>query len=310
MSIKSTPVVYIVTINWNGLADTLECLGSLKLLDYKNFQTVVIDNGSSNAEADKIKLKYPGIKLIKNSTNLGFTGACNQGIDLAMKHKADYVLLLNNDTIITPEFLTKTVKFYESTADAGMVSPIVVYNDRKTVWFAGAKIQLGIVRHTKNIKLSDIKRQTEPIKTEFVPGAALLVSAKLIKLIGKLDDKYFAYYEDVDWCYRAKAAGYNSYVVPQALIYHKKSASTGDGDRSKRGKVPAYFLARNGLLFATNLSGFKKAVYLANQFIFKLPLSLVLLVKPSAWSSYIRGLFDGLVNKKQITIFNSSTTKS
>lgn len=298
MTAQKQPKVYIVTINWNGLKDTLECLESLRTIDYKNFETVVIDNGSNDNQAATIKQKFPKIKLIKNQRNQGFTGACNQGIKLALKEGADYVLLLNNDTIVTKDFLAKIVEFYESSPDAGMVSPVVLYNDRKTIWFAGAKIQLGIVRHiNKALSLKDLKSK-QPFETRFVPGAALLVSTKLIKQIGPLDDKYFAYYEDIDWCYRAKAAGYSSYVVPQTVIYHKKSASTGEGHRSKRNKIPAYYLARNSLLFASNLSTFKKVGYIICQFIFKLPLSLLLLIKPSAWISYIKGLIDGLRGKQ------------
>lgn len=141
MSKEKSPSVFIVTINWNGLEDTVECLESLHDLDYPNYKIVVVDNGSKNKEADKILKQFPDVTLIKNKTNLGFTGGCNKGIERALKDGADYVLLLNNDTIVTKNFLNKLVKFYDSTADAGVVSSLVLFNDKKTVWYSGVSVK-------------------------------------------------------------------------------------------------------------------------------------------------------------------------
>jgi GT2 family glycosyltransferase len=303
MTDKRTAKVCVVTINWNGLDDTLECLRSLETINYRDYEVVVIDNGSKNGDADRIAHRFPDVQLIRNPENRGFTGGCNQGIDVALASSAEYVLLLNNDTIVTADFLTKLVERYESLPDAGMISPVILYSDRRRIWFAGAEVRYGIARHLHKGRLYEsIDLGSQPFKTEYVPGTALLVSTALIRRIGVLNDDYFAYYEDLDWCYRARKAGRYSYVEPRAIIYHKKSGSTGEGGHVRLNKVPAYFVARNGVLFASNLEGRERMIYVINQFLLKLPLSLMLLVKPQAWGSYVRGLLDGMFSKKTRTI--------
>lgn len=288
------PYVAIVLLNWNGLDDTLACLKSLQSITYSNYKIVVIDNGSDNNEAAKIKKEYPNIHLIKNKKNLGFTGGCNQGIEYGLSTGANYILLLNNDTTVKNDFLTKLVSFYKAEPTAGVACSLILYPDKKTIWFAGGKMFLGITRHLmKGIDLQSANLTASAFKSDFVPGGCFLISSKLIKEIGKLDNRYFIYYEDMDWCYRAKNHGYFAYVVPDSIIYHKKSSSSGEGGKAKFSKVPAYLIARNGVWFASNLKGVKKAGYLISQVLFKMPASLILLVKPTAWGSYIKGLFTG-----------------
>jgi len=289
------PKVCIVVLNWNGLDDTLACLSSVYQLAYSNFRVVVIDNGSAAGQAGAIREHFPKVGLIKNKENLGFTGGCNQGIDEALKAGADYVVLLNNDTIVTEDFLSKVVDFYEKTPDAGMVSPVILYTDRKRLWFAGAKVTLGIIRHLyKGKTADDAEIPKEPFKTGYVPGTALLISTELIKKIGSLDDRYFAYYEDLDWSWKARKLGYYPYVVPSARIYHKKSGSTSEGGHKKWNKIPAYYVARNSILLASNFTSFKKVGFILAQVFIKLPLNMILLVKPNAWGSYLRGTGRGL----------------
>lgn len=290
------PKIFIITLNWNGIDDTSSCLESLRKLDYDNFRTIVVDNGSENKEAEKLKKKFPETTVLPLPVNMGFTGGNNAGIDLALKQKADYVLLLNNDTVVTKDFLDKMVDFYEIEPRAGAVSPRILYLDKKTIWFDGAKlvIWLGISRNMhKGQKVGSASLPTEPFRTGYNSGAALLMSTKLLKQVGKLNDRYFIYYEDLEWCYKAAKLGQFPYVVPKAVIYHKKSASTGEGGKSRFSKRPAYMIARNAVYFSTNLKGFDKFLYLAAQVWFKLPVSLFLLVAPSAWLDYTAGLVRG-----------------
>lgn len=296
MSKEKSPSVFIVTINWNGLEDTVECLESLHDLDYPNYKIVVVDNGSKNKEADKILKQFPDVTLIKNKTNLGFTGGCNKGIERALKDGADYVLLLNNDTIVTKNFLNKLVKFYDSTADAGVVSSLVLFNDKKTVWYSGVSVKTwtGIVKMDNKGKLiKDTILPKKPYKTDYAIGACLLVSTNLIRKMGMLDDIYFAYYEDTEWGYRARRYGYESYVVPNSVIYHKKSASTGSGGSKRFSDVPAYYLARNGIIFSRSINSWRKIPYFLAQYFIKAPLSLIFLVSLRSWPSYLRGLLSG-----------------
>src|SRR3989339_346256 len=119
------PLVYILILNWNGKEDTLECLSSLKKIDYPNYKTIVIDNGSTDDSVKIINKKYPKIKIIENKKNLGYAEGNNVGIRYALKNKADYVLILNNDTIVDKKFLTELVKVGESNEKVGIVGPNV-----------------------------------------------------------------------------------------------------------------------------------------------------------------------------------------
>lgn len=291
------PLTYIITINWNGIDDTLQCLDSLKSLAHDNYKTVVVDNNSEGDQAEKIERLHPEVIVIKNQENLGFTGGCNQGMEMALKDKASYVVLLNNDTTVTSDFLRKNIEFYESTSDAGMVSPIILYPDKKRIWFAGAKVKLGIIRHLykgKTIESLDIP--DAPYRSDYVPGTALLISTELIKKIGKLDDQYFAYYEDLDWAWKAEKIGRYPYIVPHSIVYHKKSGSTSEGGHRKWTKVPAFYVARNSIFLAKNYEGVAKLGFVLAQIFIKLPLNLLLLVTPSAWGSYLKGTIAGLKN--------------
>lgn len=289
------PAVCIVILNWNGLTDTLACLKSLSEITYQNYKVVVIDNGSVQNDASEIKKQFPQLELIRNEHNLGFTGGCNQGMSAALKMGMDYVVLLNNDTIVTKDFLGQMVGFYEKEPTAGMVSPLILYTDRRRVWFGGGKVVWGLIKHQhKGKPIDTVKLPEEPFKTDYVPGTALLISTKLIGEIGMLDEKYFAYYEDLDWCWRAQRQGKNAFVVPSAIIYHKKSGSTSEGGHRKFNKIPAFYMARNSLLLASNFKSISKAFFIFAQLFIKLPLTIILLVSPHAWLSYVHGTLIGL----------------
>ena len=295
---KQSPSVHIIILNWNNMQDTSKCLESLQGLKYKNYELVVVDNGSKNHEGDQLKNRFPEIILIKNPTNLGFTGGCNTGIKYALEQNADYIFLLNNDTIVSDDFLGKLVDFYESTPDAGHVCPLTLALDKQTILYGGARFNLwtGIIRMINKGKLKkDVTLSANPYKTDYASGACDLVSTNLIKKIGMLDDSYFFYFEDTDWSYLAREHGYESYVVPTAEIYHKKSASTNSMKRFSR--MPAFYLARNGLLFSKRVKGAQKIVYIISQYLIRMPTSLIFLIQFKAWPSYLKGLAHGTLKR-------------
>ncbi len=292
------PSVYAVTLNWNGIADTRKCLDSLLSEGYSNLQVVCIDNNSDNNEAAKLKDEYPTVKVIKNETNLGFAGGCNVGIKHALDDGTDYVMLFNNDAVIVEDSIAKMVEFYEAHSDVGMVSPTILYADEKTVWFYGAKLSkaLGFTINIGKGKVADSIVGKDPFQTGFCSGCTMLVHRNVIEQIGLMDEEYFVYYEDLDWCTKADNIGLESWVVPHATVFHKKSASTGEGGKSRFGPIPAYYLARNAFMYAKNMpKGPNKLIYIAAQFYSKLPLSLALLVHPKSWGRYLKGMYDGML---------------
>ncbi|EKD44671.1 MAG: hypothetical protein ACD_71C00052G0002 [uncultured bacterium (gcode 4)] len=239
-------LVYIILVNWNRWRDTIECLNSLKKLTYSNFKIVVIDNGSTDKSVVKLKKYSSLIKLILLGKNYGFSYANNIGIRWAIKNNAKYVLLLNNDTIVSPDLIDILVKSMHKYPSAGALGVKVYYYDQPDVlWFAGSFIDrygefpthigLGEVDKGQYDKICDIP---------FINGSAFFAKAEAIKKIGLLDERYFYMYEDADWTSRFLKAKYRCLYVPQAKIWHKVHSATG-------GKTPCwwYFDARSRLLW-------------------------------------------------------------
>ncbi len=247
MSGSGSPRVTIVVLNWNGRDDTLACLASLRQLTYPAYQIVVVDNGSTDGSVEAIRAKYPDVPLVETGENLGYVGGNNVGLSWALERSADYVLLLNNDTEVTPDFLGELVRAAESVASVGIVGPTIYYFDRpQTIWSAGGAIDWmrGEPRMIGLDETDTGQFGCQPRPVDFVTGCALLVKPQVIQQIGMLDPRFFAYYEEVEWCVRAAKAGFVIWHVPSAKIWHKISPE-------QRAASPQthYYMTRNRLLF-------------------------------------------------------------
>lgn len=251
--------VSVVVLNWNGKADTLDCLQSLRAVDYPNFTVHVVDNASSDDSVPTIRAAFPEVELICSSRNLGYAGGNNLGIRRALEIGAQYILLLNNDTVVDPGLLSalvKTARRYPHAAAFG--AKILLYGDRSRVWYAGARwdeprscfVQIGEGLPDDDASLN------EPQETAYACGCAFFMSAKRAREIGFLDENFFLYFEESDWCYRARRRGYPSIFVPDARLWHKVSVSFG-GERSP---LALYFLTRNRLLWAKRHAGLGRRV--------------------------------------------------
>ncbi|MCX5751936.1 MAG: glycosyltransferase family 2 protein [Candidatus Saganbacteria bacterium] len=241
------PKVGIILLNWNQYQDTKECLASLSKINYPNYKIVVVDNDSKDGSVDRLEKEFPSPLFIRNRENLGFTGGNNVGIQRALEESADYVLLLNNDTIVKPDFLDVLVKAAEKDPQIGVVGPKIYYYDHPdTIWFAGGGINhlTGQTYHFGLNKVDNGEFDTEK-EVDFVTGCAFLVKAPVLKKVGVLDDDYFFSHEDVDLCWRIKKAGYMLKYVPTAIIYHKFAKSAG----GRFSSLYIYYRVRNTLLF-------------------------------------------------------------
>jgi len=238
-------LVSIVILNWNGIGDTIECLDSIGKLTYPNIQAIVVDNGSKGDQAKQIADKFANVVVLPQKENLGFCGGCNVGIKYALDNGADYVMLLNNDALVTPDLVEKLIAGFEKTGNAGAVSPLILwYPDTENVWYARADWQpekavftLGRVDDTYDALFGK-----EPYETLFACGCCLFTSAQIFREHGLLDERYFAFYEEAAWCAQLKREGLQSYVVPSAVVYHK-------GSRSTPSAVSGYLMTRNRLLW-------------------------------------------------------------
>jgi GT2 family glycosyltransferase len=258
--------VAIVVLNWNGGAMTIDCIKSLQGLTYHNYLTVIVDNGSTDGSAGTIQAAFPGIRLVENGKNLGFAGGNNPGIRCALDNGADYVLLLNNDTEVDPSFLDELVKVAESDPAIGIASPkIYYYSEPDRLWFAGGVIDYwkGDTRHVGEGEIDD-GRYDSVSNTGFVSGCAMLVKRKVIEDIGLLYEPMFLYYEDSDFCARARRAGYRIVMAPKARIWHKVSSTTG-----KIKGLQWFYGTRNMLIFEKRNAGIARLCFFVPYYLAK-----------------------------------------
>ena len=258
------PKVFIIILNWNGWSDTLECLESLSRIVYDNFEVILIDNASKGDYRLPTTDYRFKIQMIYNKENLGFAGGNNQGIKLALERGADYVLLLNNDTTVEPDFLKVLVEAAEADKKYGILGPMIYcYGEPSRIQFAGGKINWSKTRGT-HITIPPFEKGGRGgiFPTDYITGCCLLIKREVIEKIGLLNEDYFLYYEDTDWCLRAKKAGWLCGVAPIAKIYHKQSKST-----DKFSYPYIYYHSRNGLLFASRF-GFLPLTYLISFWIY------------------------------------------
>ncbi len=243
----SLPEVTVVVLNWNGLSDTLACLDSLRHLEYPSFQVVVVDNGSKDGSPKVIRESHPEVRLIETGENLGYVGGNNLGLDYACSRKSAYALLLNNDTLVAPDFLHKMVGFTETDPSIGVVGPTIYYAEApEMIWSAGGKLdrRTGLTLLEGMDEIDKGQYGEAPRQVDFVTGCALLVKTSVVKEVGKLDSRFFAYFEENEWCIRVAQAGYKIYHLPNAKIWHKISP-----DRREHSPQVYYYMTRNRLLF-------------------------------------------------------------
>ncbi len=236
------PKVCILILNWNNHPDTLRCLRSIRRLNYRNAEVVVIDNASTNNSVQIIRTAYPDIDVLVNQDNLGFAGGNNVGIKYALERGTDYIWLLNNDTEVHPEALEQMVKIAETDPVIGMVgSQIFHLGQRDKLLFAGGKINWPggwcshDTRHGLEKKLKDV---------DFITGCSLLVRRDVVERVGMLDESFFLYFEDTDWSIRTKKAGFKLVVALSSIVWHKETGSVG-----RRSPTHEYYVTRNNLLF-------------------------------------------------------------
>ena len=236
------PKIAIIIINWNTYQLTFNCLKSLKACTYKNKTIFLVDNGSKDGSGDKIAFEFPDINFIKNEINEGFTGANNKALKVILKQNFDYVLLLNNDTEVKPNFLSLLEARMDSDQNLAATQPLILdFPNKNTIWNGGGSFNtffgLSKTRYNGLIYKPQLKIETF---TEWISGCCILVKIEVIKEVGLLDNRFFAYFEDVDWSIRMTKLGYKLGVVPKSIIYHQSSGSTKMNNTSNEGNLSPY----------------------------------------------------------------------
>lgn len=227
---ESPPKVWTILLNWDGLGDTSECLESLRTITYANYKVLVVDNASLGNDVQVLREEYGSyIHIIENDKNYGFAEGNNIGMRWILGRGTDYILLLNNDTVVDRAFLTELVSVAEADPLIGVVGPKIYYLYEPTkVWSAGGRVEWW--KGTANVIGED--EQDGPaydrvVDVDWVSGCALMVKADVLRHISLLDPFFYLKGEDVEFCTRAKRAGYRVVYAPSAKVWHKVGAAGG-----------------------------------------------------------------------------------
>jgi GT2 family glycosyltransferase len=242
------PRVSIIILNWNSYQVTLDCLLSLRKIDYPNFEVLLVDNGSVDGSPEKLIANAPEVKLIRNATNLGFAGGCNVGMRDALHRGTDYVLLLNNDTIVAPDFLSQLVRVAESDVKIGAVSPKILFFDHpdRLNYAGGEQRPWRLSPKVFGLRQLDDGSYDRIREVSLLTGCAFLIKAEVVRKIGVMEEIYFHFYEDIEWSLRVLKAGYKTLYVPAAKIWHKEHYVT---DRNQGNGFIEFHLARANMIF-------------------------------------------------------------
>ncbi|MHB1131491.1 MAG: glycosyltransferase family 2 protein [Chloroflexota bacterium] len=232
------PEIAVIIPNWNRPHDTMQCLASLHRQRYPHWRAIVVDNGSTDGSMALLRAAYPDVQLIRSESNVGFAAGCNLGARAALLGEAQYLFYLNNDTELDCSCLSDLISLGEGRFD--VISPAIYWHaEPEHLWSAGARIGSPF---PAEIPLRPSR--TEPYSADFVTGCAMLVDRSVLLQVGLFDERFFMYYEDVEFCDRCRRAGFKVGVVPTARVTHKVSVSL-QGMRP----LEHYYRIRSGILF-------------------------------------------------------------
>ena len=241
-----TPHVAVVVLCWNGREDTLACLASLERMRWPRLTVIVVDNGSTDGTLEAVRRDFPGATAIRSDENLGFAEGNNVGLRAALEAGADYVLLLNNDTIADQALVEALVAEARRRPDAGALCPLIRYVDPPDlIWYAGARYDPRAVHNGRHTGYGERDTGQYHAVREIgrATGAAMLVPREVVERVGYLDGRLFLQVEDVEWSLRMRAAGYRILYVPAGQVWHHVSVASG----GERAPDTAYYEMRNSL---------------------------------------------------------------
>jgi len=295
--------VGIVVLNWNGKADTLACFESIFNCTYSNYYLYMVDNDSEDGSVQAVQTQFGdknNLVIIKNTSNLGFSGGNNVGIRKAEEDGMRYILLLNNDTEVDSGFIEPLVDALEKDNAIGVVTSKIYFAEpSRKIWFFG-----GFMNRNTGIggpvggQVIDEGQFNNALECDYATGCLLMVRADLFKKVGYLDDEFFYLCEDVDFCFRVADLNLKIVAIPDSLIWHKVSASLEGGEQSP---IRLYFKARNQMMLIAknnkNFSFFKHGFFL-----FKYHIQIILrrILKGMPFKGtlyYLRGLIDFLLGR-------------
>lgn len=289
--------VVISAIHFGQRKNTVDFLTSLERLSQKTVQVtvVVIDNNAKEPFADdNYSAKRFPLTILQNKENLGFSGGHNVGIKYALKSGADYVVIINNDTVVHEDLIEELVSVVKSDDKIGIVAPKIYFakgfefhkgrytasEEGKVFWYAGGMTDWSnVIAHHRGVDQVDHGQYNTVEKTDFASGCCMLIKKEVFEKVGMFDEKYFLYYEDSDLCARVKKVGYKIMYAPKAVLWHQNASSAG-GSGSP---LQDYYISRNRLLFGFRYAPIRSKIALMRE-------SVLLIVSGREWQK--RGVLD------------------
>lgn len=296
------PLIGVVVVTYNSSDTIVACLDSVLTAQYQHKKIVVIDNASTDTTQEIIHEKFKTISFIENKENVGFSAANNLGIQKLLKDECEYILLLNPDAEIQQELFENLLKLFRQKS-VGIGGCAIVYPDLNRVWFAGG-IFNKLFCYTRHRKLN---KSVESLDngvhdTDFVTGCCMLIRRSVFEKIGFLDSSFGFYFEDVDFCVRAREAGFICRIIEKPLVLHRVSFSSGVAGSNRLTAFKAYFYGRNPFfLIKKHMKGVSVVSAFFGQFFIRLPFHALSMVKNrdfDAIFAYLKGMRDGVFQSK------------
>lgn len=296
------PLVSIITVNYNQTAATCALLDSIRQQHYRAVEVIVVDNASKEDPAAHFATHYPEALYLRSASNLGFAG----GNNLALPHaKGDFLFFVNNDAELTPEALDTLLVWMQQHPDTGILSPLICYYPEKgqtkdIIQYAGMTEIHPLTGRNRTLGAgeTDNGQYREARPTAYAHGAAMLVRRAALEQAGPMQEDYFLYYEELDWCARMRRAGWQIAIEPRAKIYHKESLTTG-----RMGPLKTYYMNRNRVQFMRrHVRGWKLALFYGYVLCFMAPkniLQLALSGQTANLRAFCKGLWWHISPQKQ-----------
>jgi hypothetical protein len=288
MPTQRTPLVHILTLNWNGMVDTLAFAAECRRQTYPNLRVLVVDNASTDGSMEALAAQFPEVERLYNPENWGFPRAMNVGLRHALQQGADYVFVANNDTLLAPDMVALLVGAAQR-YKADMTGPAIYYASEpdRLWWLAGHRLPVLM-----ELSFEQVPGDELPFEADFVTGCGMLISRQCLETVGLFDERFFIYHEDNDYCLQVREAGLRVMAVPQAKMWHKVSTAMGGSysyrERYQYGRSTALFFRKHtqGLQWLAVLP-FRIGSAL------KCTFRLLRLGRPQVVRAYWQGLWDG-----------------
>lgn len=286
--------VGIIILNYNNVLSTLKCVKQIKKIAYNNYLLIVVDNCSTDNSYHILEKELDNnIKLIKSDYNGGYAYGNNVGISFALSDNCDYVLILNNDVVLEKNTISELVEYSELNYRAGMVGPAILRADRPTI-IQSMGATNNFVRGISLLINSEEKWESvdkSPITPDYLSGACLLVKKEVIRNIGLIPETYFLFYEENEWCLKAKKKGFSVVCLPKTKAYH-----TGSESINKISGLSYYFMTRNKIIFEKrNATSFQLIAF----FCYTVLITILYSIKQPEHIKDFFYYFDGIFNRNK-----------